>query len=62
MFALACVLTRLEVSFAYDHLPHVHSWAIALLVVRNLVLLRLAGRYLASDGTPTTTASWRPSR
>jgi hypothetical protein len=62
VFALACVLTRLEVSFAYDHLRTFTGWAIALLAVRNLVLLVWLAVIWRATGTPTTTASWSPSR
>jgi hypothetical protein len=62
VFALACVLTRLEVSLAYDHLRTFSGWAIALLAVRNLVLLLWLAAIWRATGRQPMRASWHLSR
>jgi Glycosyltransferase family 87 len=64
LLALACVLTRAELRFAFDDLPQFDWGAVALVALRNavlvlfaLVLWRATGR---ASGTPTRPAS--PSR
>ena len=60
LLAVAAVLTRVELRWAFDDLPHFDWGAIALLSVRNAVLVvfavvlwRAIGR---ASGRPTTTA------
>jgi hypothetical protein len=43
LLALTCVLTRVELRFAYDDLPTLEWGAMALVALRNAALLALAG-------------------
>jgi hypothetical protein len=42
LLALSCVLTRLELRFAFDDLPRFDWGAVALVALRNAVLLAFA--------------------
>jgi hypothetical protein len=59
LLALASVLTRVELRFAFDDLPSFHWGAIALVALRNLALAAFA---IALWRAATGRASGRPTR
>jgi hypothetical protein len=61
LLALTCVLTRVELRFAFDDLPSFHLGAIALVALRNLALAAFAIA-LWRTAVPTGRASGRPTR
>jgi hypothetical protein len=61
LLAATSVLTRLELHYSFDDLPHFQWSAIALLALRNAVLVAFAvvlwrAVTAPGSGTPTTTA------
>ena len=61
LVSLSAIFTRLELNLAFDDLQHFAPGAIALLIVRNALLLALAyvlwrAATAPANGRPTTTA------
>jgi hypothetical protein len=61
LLALTCVLTRVELQFAFDDLPQFEWHAVALVALRNVVLVAFAislwrAVTAPARGTPTRTA------
>jgi hypothetical protein len=62
LLALTCVLTRVELRFAFDDLPHFDGGAVALVALRNAMLIISAVVLWRAVGTSTARGSGRPTR